>query len=399
MSWKDRLRGHHNDEGPESSPPRSAQAGASDERTPPPTAAEMLERAMAGIDPDKLKMYSFSVFSKLDGAVTAAMIHLGGELGLYRALSIGPASSRELAEKMQLHERWVREWLHNQAAAGLIERDGERFTLSPEGRAVLVDDTHPAFGGGWFQRFPETMGVLRRLPDSFRTGIGFDYDTFGEAGAVGIERAFSPWYKHFLVPVGLPALDGVVDKLQRGATVADIGCGAGVAVLTMAEAFPNSTFKGYDISHHALTRASDKLVKQRVRNASFHDAAADPLPADHSIDLITTFDCIHDMTHPTQMMRAIREAIADDGTWLLVDIKARSTLDDNIAKNPMSAMMYGISVLSCMSSAMSEPDGEGLGTLGLPESVARKMSEAAGFTRFRKLDIDHAVNAFYEIRP
>ncbi|HRE01833.1 MAG TPA: hypothetical protein PLV68_11080, partial [Ilumatobacteraceae bacterium] len=132
---------------------------------------------------------------------------------------------------------------------------------------------------------------------------------------------------------------------------------------------------------------------------SFADPRQQPLPGDGSVGLITTFDCIHDMTHPQQMIEAIRAAISDDGTWLLVDIKARDGYSENAQKNPMAALMYGISVLSCMSSAMSAPDGAGLGTLGLSERVAREMATAAGFTRFRKLDVDHSVNAFYEIRP
>lgn len=123
------------------------------------------------------------------------------------------------------------------------------------------------------------------------------------------------------------------------------------------------------------------------------------MPADQSVDLVTSFDCIHDMTRPQQMMEAIRAAIKPDGVWLLVDIKALDTFEQNARKNPMASLMYGISVLSCMSSALSEPGGEGLGTLGLPESRARSMAEAAGFTRFRRLDIDHSVNAFYEVRP
>ena len=124
-----------------------------------------------------------------------------------------------------------------------------------------------------------------------------------------------------------------------------------------------------------------------------------PLPADQSVDFITTFDCIHDMTHPTDMMKAIRQAIKPDGVWLLVDIKALDSFEENARKNPMASLMYGISVLSCMSSALSEADGEGLGTLGLSEATARRMTEAAGFTRFRKLDVEHSVNAFYEVRP
>ena len=131
----------------------------------------------------------------------------------------------------------------------------------------------------------------------------------------------------------------------------------------------------------------------------FHDPRTEPLPADHSVDLVTTFDCIHDMTHPQEIMVAIREAVADDGTWLLVDIKALDTYAENVRKNPMASLMYGISVLSCMSSALSEPGGAGLGTLGLPESRARAMSQTAGFTRFQRLKVDHSVNAFFEVRP
>ncbi len=131
----------------------------------------------------------------------------------------------------------------------------------------------------------------------------------------------------------------------------------------------------------------------------FVDPRVEPLPDDHSVDFVTTFDCIHDMTHPQEMIDAIGAALAPDGTWLLVDIKGRETFAENVQKNPMAPLMYGISVLSCMSSALSTPDGAGLGTLGLPESRAREMATAAGFTRFRTLDVDHSVNAFYEVRP
>jgi hypothetical protein len=167
----------------------------------------------------------------------------------------------------------------------------------------------------------------------------------------------------------------------------------------MAKAFPASTFRGYDISQYALTRAAEKLSESHALNASFHDPRVDPLPVDHSVDLATTFDCIHDMTHPTQMMQAIRAALKDDGIWLLVDIKAHDTFAMNASRNPMAPLMYGLSVLSCMSSALSSPGGAGLGTLGLSATTAEKMATAAGFTRFRRLDIEHSVNAFYEIRP
>ncbi len=354
------------------------------------------------IDPDKLKLYSFLLFSKLDGAVTAGMVHLGDQLGLYEAMrSAGVAlTTVEIAERAGLHERWVREWAFNQAAAKLIEVDDERrFSLSPEAEAVLATPTHPAFGMGMFHRLPQTMQALVEVRDSFVTGIGHDYDSHGPEGAVGIERSFEPWNNAFLLPVVLPALEGIIDRLTAGAHVVDVGCGAGGAVLLMAEAFPRSSFVGYDISRHALDRAEQKRAAAAVSNALFHDPRELPMPTDHSVDLVTTFDCVHDMTHPQQVMEAIRESLTDDGTWLLVDIKALDTFEQNMRKNPMASLMYGVSVLSCMSSALSEPDGAGLGTLGLSANTARDMAEQAGFTRFRRLDIDHSVNAFYEVRP
>ena len=354
------------------------------------------------MDVDALKMYSFQVFSKLEGAVTSGMIHLGDRLGLYVALkdAATPLSSAELAERTGLHERWVREWAYNQAAARLITCDeDERFGLSEEAAAVLATPDHPAYGMGMFHRLPQTMDSLRAMPESFRTGIGHDYDSHGPEGAVGIERSFEPWSNAFLLPMVLPALDGVVERLRAGATVADIGCGAGGALLLMAREFRASHFHGYDISRYALGRAEEKKDEAGVINAWFHDPRDEPLPGNHSVDLITTFDCIHDMTHPFEMMQAIRAAIAEDGTWLLVDIKAHDTFALNASKNPMAPLMYGISVLSCMSSAMSAPDGAGLGTLGFSAAKAEEMASAAGFSHFRRLDIDHSTNAFYEVRP
>ena len=237
------------------------------------------------------------------------------------------------------------------------------------------------------------------MPDSFRTGLGHDYDSHGPQGAIGIERSFEPWNRSFLVPVVLPALDGVTDQLESGITVADVGCGAGGALILMATQYPDSDFHGYDISRYAIERARVKAAGAGLDNVHFHDVGDTPLPSDNTVGLITTFDCIHDMTHPLEMMQALRRAITPDGTWLLVDIKAHDTFALNASKNPMAPLMYGISVLSCMSSGLSTPDGAGLGTLGLPASKAEAMALEAGFVRFRRLDIDHATNAFFEVRP
>ena len=263
---------------------------------------------------------------------------------------------------------------------------------------MLASPDHPAFGMGMFHRFPQTMAALEVMPESFQTGVGHDYDSHGPEGAVGIERSFEPWNRHHLIPTVLPALDGIVERLEAGITVADIGCGAGGAVLLMADAFPNSRFVGYDISKYALERAEHRRREEGADNVRFVDPRDEPLPGDRSVDFVTTFDCIHDMTHPQEMIGAIADALAPDGTWLLVDIKGRETFAENVEKNPMASLMYGISVLSCMSSALSEPDGAGLGTLGLPESKAREMAATAGLGRFRTLDVEHSVNSFYEVR-
>jgi 2-polyprenyl-3-methyl-5-hydroxy-6-metoxy-1,4-benzoquinol methylase len=353
------------------------------------------------IDPERLKEYAKLVFGALGGAMTAAMVYLGDTLGLYHALAgAGPLSSAELAARTGLSERWLREWLRQQGAAGVLVHRGEgRFELPLEGALVLADERHPACGVGFFAQLPRMMAVAERLPEAFRTGIGLPYDALGPEGARSIERGIAPWFRALLVPFALPRVPGVVPVLEAGALAADVGCGAGIALLEMAKAFPRSHFHGYDISRHALERADENRRATGIANATFHDAATDPLPEDGRFAFVTTFDCLHDMTHPADVIRRIRRALRDDGTWFVADIKAHPTYEENVARNPMAAMMYGTSVLTCMSSALSAPGGAGLGTLGLHADLARKMAEEAGFTHFEPLDLGHPVNAFYVVRP
>ncbi|MGE0827565.1 MAG: methyltransferase domain-containing protein [Candidatus Binatia bacterium] len=353
------------------------------------------------IDPAKVKVSGERIFSYLKGMGVSAMIYLGDTLGLYRAMmNAGPLTSDELAQKTGLHERWVREWLRGQAAAGILDYAGDgRFELSVETGMFLADPESPKLAVGIFSDLPQRMAVVQRLPESFRTGIGLNYDARGPEGAVGIERVFGNWYRFTLVQKVLPELEGVTDKLRAGAKAADIGCGAGMALLEMAKAFPHSQFHGYDISKHALTRAEANKAAAGVKNVTFHDVAVDRLPGDSSFDFITTFDCIHDMTHPMDMIQAIRKAIKPNGTWFIADPKSAPTFEENLARNPMTALMYAFSVMGCMSSALSEPGGAGLGTLGFNEEVARRMTAEAGFTRFTRHDFENPLNAYYEVRP
>ena len=196
----------------------------------------------------------------------------------------------------------------------------------------------------------------------------------------------------------LPKLEGVVEKLQAGAKVADVGCGAGIALIEMAKTYPHTNFHGYDISQHALSRAHANKERAGLTNMVFHDASRDGLPSDASFDFVTTFDCIHDMAHPAEMIQAIRKALQLDGTWLIADIKSAPTFEENLEKNPMTSLMYAFSVMGCMSSALSEPGGAGLGTLGFNEQVARAMTAQVGFSRFTRHDFDNPFNAYYEVR-
>ena len=298
----------------------------------------------------------------------------------------------------------MREWAYNQGAAKVIEVDAGRAAVAvgPVPPPCWPTPEHPAFGMGSFHHLPQTMAhpraAARGVPHRRRAAP--TTSTVPEC-AEGIARGFEPWMPANLLPVVLPALDGVVDRLRGRCPGRSTWAAGPVALaLLLATTFPASDGRAATTSRSTRSgwRGTGRSTAG-VANASFLDPRESPLPADGSADLVTTFDCIHDMTDPAGMIAAIRAALADDGTWLLVDIKAQDTFAQNVAKNPMASLMYGISVLSCMSSALSEPGGAGLGTLGLSAAKAEALARDAGFTRFRRVDIDHPVNAFYEIRP
>lgn len=352
------------------------------------------------LDPKKVEEVTDKAMGYLSGAGISALVFLGDQLGLYRALrDSGRVTSAELAAKARLHERWVREWLHGQASAGLVRHAGEGlFELTSEQAAVLADEEHPAFLGGGFA---VTFSLLRRwerLFESFRTGRGVPYNELGADHAVGESRFSSPWMRANLVPVILPGMDGVTPKLVAGAKVADVGCGSGRALLGMAKAYPNSKFHGYDSSDLAIRFAETHLAESGLGNVTFHRAAADALPPDASVDFVLTWDCLHDMTDPAGAMRSIRAAIKPDGTWLIVDINGMPTPEENYA-HPLGGLLYSFSVLDCLACSTCEEGGAGLGTLGLPEPVAREMTAEAGFTRFKVRDFGNPLNSFYEVRP
>lgn len=354
---------------------------------------------MTQIDPDKLKQLSFSVWNFKQGEMVSMMIHLGDRLGLYASMAgAGPMTSADLAKRTGLKERWLREWLLGQAAARLIDSaDGETFELSPEAAAVLAEEDKLTFAAGAFSA-PTPPETIEKLADAFKTGIGLSYEELGPNAAHRTERMLGPWTRQALVPQLIPRLEGVEEKLLQGATVADVGCGGGIAIATMAAAFPNSTFHGYDPSSHAIDRCNEKVKRNDLENLQTFVAGGEDLPTEPTYDFVITFDCIHDMTHPSDVITAIRRTLKPDGTWLIKDIRSSGNFQTNM-KNPMLAMFYGFSVSACMSSALSKPDGAGLGTLGFPPEVAESMTRAGGFSRFTLHDIDDPSNLYYEVRP
>lgn len=353
------------------------------------------------IDRDKLQQFLGQVSGSLSAGINCAVTAVGDQLGLFKALhEMRAATSAELAAHTGLSERWLREWLRHQACLRQLDYDHEtdRFHLSPEAVAVLVDDSHPSYMMGGFHSVVATFPSVGNLAQSFHTGIGRSYDDHGEGCACGIERMSAYSNRVALFDKVLPLLDGGTSHLERGIKVADVGCGGGVATIAMAERYPNSSFIGYDTSNHALERARAKLGTLDLPNIRFVNPIDEPMPTSPTFDLVTTFDVVHDTTHPAQLIGAIHGALADDGRWLCADIRSFPDFGDNLAKNPIAGLMYGFSLMVCMSASLSTPDGAGLGTLGFNEVVARGMTSAAGFTRFRRLDYDVPMNNYYEIR-
>jgi SAM-dependent methyltransferase len=357
---------------------------------------------MTDRNPEALQAFAGQVSNSVTGGLNCALTMIGDQLGLYRSLAEkGPMQSGDLAEATHLSERWVREWLYQQACIGQIEYDEAEntFFLSQEGKAVLAEEDHPAYMGGMIQSVVAMFDTVEHLPDCFRSGLGQSFDDKGEGCACGIERMSRKFQTDYLVPALLPRLEGITERLTAGASVADVGCGGATSTIAMAKAFPKSKFIGYDISLHALERARANIAAAGVKNIKLHNPVFDPLPEDGSVDFITTFDVVHDSTHPAQLIDAIKNSLKPDGSWLCADVKGFPTFAENRRDNPMATLAYSFSVLVCMSAGLSTADGAGLGTLGFHEQKAREMTAAAGLSSFNVIPFDGDVfNAFYDIR-
>jgi 2-polyprenyl-3-methyl-5-hydroxy-6-metoxy-1,4-benzoquinol methylase len=361
-----------------------------------------LMTAMMTINQEIVEQKLGVAFGALTGLVTASMIHVGHDLGLYGAMDgRGPLTAAQLAAEGGLQERFVSEWLAQQAAAGILESRGAgQFELSPEAALVFADANNPASQIAIFAFLPAMEELFTSSKLAFRSGLGKTYDAFGEDVARAMDASFGAWNRTALVPDALPKIPGVTEKLRAGAKVADVGCGAGAGPIAVAQAFPAADVHGYDNSSFALQLADQNKASAGVTNVAFHNADVDPLPSTPTFDFVMTLDCLHDMPRPDVCCAAIRQAIKPDGIWFIVDIDGQATTEENLEKNPMAAFFYGGSIALCLQSACSTPDALKLGTFGLPEPKMRELVTAAGFSRFRRVEgLHHPFNAYYEVRP
>lgn len=350
------------------------------------------------IDYAKLMAFVMRAVDETGAALNAALVVMGDRLGYYRSLAEhGPSTPAELAERTATDEHYAREWLNAQAAGAFIGYDSAaaRYHLPPEHAVALQDETSPAFVGGLFQLVYGTLRDADRIFDVARTGDGMSWGEHNSDVHLGCERFFLPTYAASVVDAWIPALDGVADKLVSGALVADVGCGHGGSTLLMATAYPQSTFHGSD--GHA---GSIEIARQRAaaapggRCASFEVAGADQLSGG-PYDLITMFDCLHDMGDPIGAARQVRTVIADDGTWMIVEPAAGDRVEDNLT--PIGRAYYGFSTLLCTPSSLAQPVGLALGTQAGSARI-RDVVTAAGFTRFR-LAAQTPFNNVFEVRP
>lgn len=327
------------------------------------------------------------------GAAALGALAVADRCGLLSWLAENSGgTAEEIAAEAGLDERYTVEMLAALTAAGVVEHDHGRFALPPEHALFVADESSPYFMGGWLDMIPGAYAVIDQVTDAAGSGGGVPYDQFGEDLFRGLDRANAPSQKVLLTRKWLPAVDGLVERLDAGIDVADVGCGTGTAVVTMAAAYPNSRFQGFDIAETALETARERA--SGLDNVTFFSASATEIP--DGFDFITTFDVIHDLPDPAGALRRIREALRSDGVYLMMEPNMSSDVDENIGE--IGVINYGISLLHCMTQSLAV-GGAGLGA-GWGRQLAEEMALEAGFSTFEPLeDITNRFSAFYALRP
>ncbi len=333
------------------------------------------------------------------GLATTAMSSVGDRLGLFKDLArSGPSTSAELATRTGTHERYVREWLGAMANAGYLEYEPgtRRYALPPEHAPVLAQETGPVFFGGVHEEFVGLLGSFEKLLGHIRSGGGLGLEDYPDSMYEGIDRFTAGWFENLLIPVWLPLVPHVLTRLQDGARLADVGCGRGRALIRLAQAFPESHFVGYEIYGPNVDAAMENVRAAGLedRITIRHADASEGLEGRY--DIITTFDVVHDAINPRGMLRAVREALQSDGSYLCLEINCSDKPEEN--HGPIGALLQSCSVLLCLTLSLSA-NGEGLGTLGLHEPKLRQLGTEAGFSTVRRIPMDNPFNSLYELTP
>jgi SAM-dependent methyltransferase len=349
------------------------------------------------IDHDKLHEFMGKVLNDFGAALSSTLVYIGQKLGLYHAMAgAGWLTPAELAKKTEMNERYIREWLINQAASGYVTYDPatQRYQLPPEQAVALTDETSPFFVGGGFYVIKAMLRAEPRITEAFKNGGGMRWGEHDPDLFVGTERFFRPGYTAHLTSSWVPALSGIEDKLKAGVNVADIGCGHGASTVILAKAFPRSRFYGFDSHAPSIERACEAARQAGVEDrASFEVADAVSFP-NHHYTLVAFFDCLHDMGDPVGAARRVRETLQADGSAMIVEPMAGNVIEENF--NPVGRVFSAASALCCVPNSLAY-GGPALGTVA-SEQALRACVREAGFTRFRRAT-ETPFNRIFEAQP
>jgi SAM-dependent methyltransferase len=336
------------------------------------------------LDQAKLHEFVMRAVGEMGAAMNAALIVIGDKLGLYKAMSgAGPMTSAELAKKSGTAERYVREWLAAQAAGGFVTYDAAsgKYTLPPEQALALADETSPVFLPGFFEVVAACVKDEPKITEAFRSGKGVGWHEHDHGLFAGTERFFRPNYRAHLISEWIPALGDTEAKLKTGAKVADVGCGLGTSTILMAQAYPKSTFVGFDYHDGSIKMAREAAAKAGVGDrVKFEVAKAKDYPG-KGFDLVAFFDCLHDMGDPEGAAKHVKESMTPDGAWMIVEPFAHDKLEDNL--NPIGRVYYAASTMLCTPASLSQEVGLALGAQA-GEGRLSKILKTAGFSRVRR---------------
>jgi SAM-dependent methyltransferase len=350
------------------------------------------------VNEGKLHEFMMKAVGEMGAAMNAALILVGDKLGIYKAMAgSGPMASEEIAAKTKTHERYVREWLAAQSAGGFITYDAttKRYTLPPEQALALADETSPVFLPGFFEIVSACIKDEPKVTEAFRTGKGLGWHEHDHCLFAGTERFFRPNYRAHLIGEWIPALGDVESKLKAGAKVADVGCGLGTSTILMAQAYPKSTFVGFDYHPASIQMAQEAAAKAGVsERIQFEVASAKEYPGE-GYQLVAFFDCLHDMGDPEGAARHVRKTLDPGGAWMIVEPFANDQLEDNL--NPIGRVFYSASTMLCTPASLSQEVGLGLGAQA-GEARLSKILKSAGFTGVRRA-AETPFNIVLEARP